>query len=356
MKSSTGVHYLALDQIRALAAFMVFAWHFLHASNGYPVPFEGVPTVFPLALLDEGHTGVALFMGLSGYLFAKLLDGRRLHYGWFLWNRAVRLLPLLIVVLTLVAVTKWWAGEKLIYFFRAIYLGVLYPTLPSGGWSITVEFHFYLLLPLFLALQARCVWGLWLVLLAAIALRLGLWLERGEIHSLAYWTLVGRVDQFLLGILAYRSRHWLTGRHGLAITLLLLFAGFYAWFDWLGGFYQMPSYPSPSLIWVFLPTLEGLAWGVLIAWYDSSFRPPDRGISGVVARIGAYSYSIYLFHFFIVFRAADWVHRYIMDISNTYVALPWALLGFVLMWPVGYWSFRFIEAPFLRWRRRYLRD
>jgi len=29
-----------------------------------------------MALLDEGHTGVALFMTLSGYLFAKLLDGK----------------------------------------------------------------------------------------------------------------------------------------------------------------------------------------------------------------------------------------------------------------------------------------
>lgn len=49
-----------------------------------------------------------------------------------------------------------------------------------------------------------------------------------------------------------------------------------------------------------------MAWGVLIPWYYSSFL----GISGIVARIGAYSNSIYLFHFFVIFRIAGWVYGY----------------------------------------------
>jgi peptidoglycan/LPS O-acetylase OafA/YrhL len=35
--------WVALDQIRAVAAYMVFCWHFLHWSNGYPIPFEYTP-------------------------------------------------------------------------------------------------------------------------------------------------------------------------------------------------------------------------------------------------------------------------------------------------------------------------
>jgi len=83
---------------------MVFAWHFTHAWYGYPIPFEYVPAIFPLALLDEGHTGVALFMTLSGYLFAKLLDGKTIDYAAFLWNRALRLFPLLGVVVVIVGI------------------------------------------------------------------------------------------------------------------------------------------------------------------------------------------------------------------------------------------------------------
>src|SRR5947209_615945 len=106
MKSSSGEHYIALDHIRALAAFFVFTWHFNHSSNGMPVAFASAPAVFPLALLDEGHTGVALFMTLSGYLFAKLLWGKDINFAGFIWNRFIRLTPLLIVVFALRAINS----------------------------------------------------------------------------------------------------------------------------------------------------------------------------------------------------------------------------------------------------------
>lgn len=84
MRSSSGEHYIALDHIRALAAFIVFTWHFIHATDGYPVSFEYVPALPPFSILDEGHTGVALFMTLSGYLFAKLFDGKSIDYWAFI--------------------------------------------------------------------------------------------------------------------------------------------------------------------------------------------------------------------------------------------------------------------------------
>lgn len=83
MRSSTGQHWLALDHVRALAAFLMFTWYFTRSTNGYPVAFEGAPAFFPFAILDERHTGVSLFMTLSGYLFAKLLDGRSVDYPLF---------------------------------------------------------------------------------------------------------------------------------------------------------------------------------------------------------------------------------------------------------------------------------
>ncbi|MEP6933477.1 MAG: acyltransferase family protein, partial [Nitrospirota bacterium] len=74
MKSSSGAYYGGLDHVRAIALFMVFTWHFIHVDSGQFAP----PPVFPLSLLTEGHTGVALFITLSGYLFAKLLDGKKI--------------------------------------------------------------------------------------------------------------------------------------------------------------------------------------------------------------------------------------------------------------------------------------
>lgn len=353
MRSSSGVHYLALDHLRALAAFMVFSWHFIHAGHGYPIPFDDAPRVFPLALLDEGHTGVALFMTLSGYLFAKLLDGASVKYGWFIYNRLLRLLPILIVALLLYVALIYGQGGDLKPIWRDIRKGWLYPTLPNGGWSITVEFHFYLALPFLLLLDRHRPRILFALIGLFILFRFYLHARYGEVQTFAYWTIIGRIDQFTLGILAYRYRTFFS-RGSLALVIGVAFCIFYWWFDARGGFYQMPSYPSPSRLWAVLPTLEGLAYGVLIAWYDTRLIDGRSTLSRFIGQLGAYSYSIYLLHFFIVFHAAQFVDRHIMRLDNFYIACLWSLAVFCLMIIPGYLSFRFIESPFLRLRRSYI--
>ena len=355
MKSSSGEHYIALDHVRAVAVYMVFAWHFLHANGfpGSPVPYKYAPAVFPLALLDEGYTGVALFMTLSGYLFAKLLDGKRIRYGWFVWNRVLRLLPLLAVALLLTGIQVFSRGDSVATYISYIAWGALLPSLPNGAWSITVEFHFYLVLPLFLWMLRRSRWLPITIVALALAARTLIFLDRGGVQAYAYYTIVGRIDQFTLGMILFQFRSAFARRHLLSIGCLLAFSLFYWVFDLRGGFYHNPSYPSTNPIWIVLPTIEGLAYAVAIAWYDSSFSPSNRGVSGFVGRIGSYSYSIYLLHFFVVFQAARFVSEYVMNISNFYLACLWSFGCFLLMMPIGYLSFRFIEAPFLAFRKRY---
>ncbi|HEY5742211.1 MAG TPA: acyltransferase [Terrimicrobiaceae bacterium] len=355
MKSSSGSYFIAVDHIRALAAFTVFTWHFTHAEDGYPVAFEYVPAVFPLALLDEGHTGVALFMTLSGYLFAKLLDGKSIHYGAFLFNRALRLLPLLVLVILAVGFKRVViSGMNISTYVETIAKGVVFPILPNGGWSIAVEGHYYLILPLFLWMLKKSKLLPLALVFAAIALRCFLYQQRGEIQSLAYWTIVGRIDQFTLGMLVFQFRAFFAKRHAMAIATITAFMAIYWLFDFRGGFAQMPSYPSPSSFWIILPTIEAIAYAVGIAWYDNSFSIPNTGVSKFIARIGQYSYSIYLLHFFVAFYAARFVDERIMDISNFYLACLWSMVFFLLMMLPGYVSFRFIEAPFLKLRRRYI--
>jgi len=354
MKSSTGEHYIALDHVRALAAYMVFAWHFNHSTDGYPVPFEFVPAVFPLALLDEGHTGVALFMTLSGYLFAKLLDGKSIRYSAFLWNRILRLLPLLVVVVSIVGARRVLSGDNVFAFMYGIARGAVLPSLPNGGWSITAEFHYYLILPVLLWMLRKATWWPLVVVGMAVVLRGVLYWQRDEVQTLAYWTIIGRIDQFVIGMVVYQCRGLFAHRHVLAGGLLTLFALFYWQFDAHGGFLHNPAYPSTNPVWIILPTIEATAYAVGISWYEGSFTQSGSGLSRFVGRIGEYSYSIYLLHFFVVFEAARYVHEHWMDISNFYLASLWALAFFLLMMPVGYLSFRFIEGPFLRLRKRYV--
>lgn len=352
MKSSTGEYFVGLDHIRALAVFLVFTWHFLHAGNGHLAPAPA----FPLSLLSEGHTGVALFMTLSGYLFAKLLDGRSVSYTLFVWNRFLRLAPLLFLVVLVVGFQYYLSDNNIATYAKRIAAGTYRPTLPNGGWSITVEFHFYLLLPLLLFLSRNTKYSLLFVLVSAIFIRGFLYYELGQMQHLSYWTIVGRIDQFILGMVAYQFRHFFTGKHLLVSNIFVLFATFYWYFDMQGGFYTSATYPSKSPIWIYLPTIEGIAYASIIAWYDNSFQHSTGRISRFIAAIGTYSYSIYLLHFFVVFRVSRAIHLYVADLSNIYIAMLFAPLGFLIMVPIGYASHHFIESPFLKLRARYVKN
>lgn len=357
MKSTEGRYLIALDQVRALAAFIVFSWHFLHSDSGHPIAFNYTPNLFPLAILDEGHTGVALFMALSGYLFSFLLDGKSIRFIPFLVNRALRLIPLLFLTLSIYVAIKVFKGESLLQYLGLIAQGIIFPTLPNGGWSITVELHFYLLLPLLLFLLRKNIFFLWILLIASIAIRFFLWNQIGEVQQLAYWTIIGRLDQFILGMLAFTYRKSISGRTILITLLLLSFCFFYWVFDSVGGFYSYPSYPSSKAIWIILPTIEGLVFGSLIAWYSESFDHTKTSKLGkAVASIGGFAYAIYLFHFFFVFEMAKFIHENIMNLSNFYIACLWALASFILMWPIGWLSFYLYERHFLKYRKNYLKN
>ena len=350
MKSSSGKYYIGLDHVRAVAVYTVFTWHFIYLGNNHSVPF----LTFPLSLLIEGHTGVALFMSLSGYLFAKLLDNRNINYVSFIWNRFLRLAPVLILVILVVGYEMYLFSGDLSSYAKTIVAGIIKPSLPNGGWSITVEFHFYLLLPFLLFLSKKRKYSLILVLIAAVIFRIFLYRELGQVQTLSYWTIIGRVDQFLLGIIAYQFRSYFTGKHFFIFGISALFAAFYWYFDLHGGFYNSPSYPSPSAMWIYIPTIEGIAFGLLIAWYDNSFTHSTGKISRFVALVGTYSYSIYLLHFFFVYEIAHLISIYLVDMSNIYLSLLLSPICFLLMVPIGYLSYTYVESPFLKLRTRYI--
>jgi len=359
MRSSTGQHWIALDHVRALAAYLVFTWHFAHSATGYPVSFTGAPSIFPFSIIDEGHTGVALFMTLSGYIFAKLLDGRSISYPSFYWNRFVRLAPLMLIAILLADLERflttgaWGAAASFIAVIEAFVEPM--PMLGHGLWSIVVETQFYMMLPFLMLASRLSRWAPLIILGVIVSMRMGWAVSIGDAKNIAYWTIFGRLDQFLLGTFAFQNRSYLRSRHGVAVATALGFTLFYYWFDIAGGWYGLDDRGWHGIVWAILPTVEGLAYGLLIAYYDGTFSPNNAGVSRFFGNAGAYSYSIYLLHFFLVFRLVRFIDRDIMSLSNFYVACLWSLVCFAAMVPFAQICFRWIEAPFLKLRRPYVR-
>ena len=144
-------------------------------------------------------------------------------------------------------------------------------------------------------------------------------------------------------MLAFCYRHLFARRHFLCLSVLVAFCVYQWTFAQIGGFKRAQDNP------IWMPTVEGIVYGVAIAWYDGSFKPKATALSRFVAKAGEYSYSIYLLHMFVVAAVARFVSSSVMPIQNVFQAAVWSLAFYVAMVAVG----RFIEAPVLRNRTGY---
>ena len=76
---SQNIHYIArLDHLRFFAFVLVFVFHFLGPDS--PLVFHGEwmnPKDLAKLWIQNGSSGVSLFLVLSGFLFSLIADGGR---------------------------------------------------------------------------------------------------------------------------------------------------------------------------------------------------------------------------------------------------------------------------------------
>lgn len=215
------------DHLRALAIVLVFVYHY--GLFPHPAWIEDIGSF--------GWIGVDLFFVLSGYLIADQLFRAQQRSGTialrsFYLRRALRILPAYFAMVTLyflfpiirerAGIAPFW---KFVTFTQNLGLDLRTQGTFSHAWSLCVEEHFYLLLPL--------------VLLAAVRLRFR--------HT---GTLL--VALFLAGLVARAWAWW----HGVPVELRGQASA--DWYTWV--YYPTPCRP------------EGLLVGVSIA-AAARYRP-----------------------------------------------------------------------------------
>jgi peptidoglycan/LPS O-acetylase OafA/YrhL len=136
-----------LDLLRTVAIFLVIAWHLPHS-------------VYPFHWRPATWAGVDLFFVLSGYLIGSQLlrpytNNLRPSYLDFFLRRAIRILPAYLVVLLIYftipefreqpTISPFW---KLLTFTQNLGLDAHTTGAFSHAWSLCVEEHFYLVLPI----------------------------------------------------------------------------------------------------------------------------------------------------------------------------------------------------------------
>jgi peptidoglycan/LPS O-acetylase OafA/YrhL len=371
-------HVDSLDGIRAIAILMVLAFHFRMTG----LPFR-----------EAGYLGVDVFFVLSGFLITSLLFAERrrtnrVSMRGFYFRRAVRLVPVAAVLLAIGAVvfvfaptTYSWRPQPIAFpavvFSWMNWLDVWRPT--AGGvlahtWSLSIEAQFYFVWPplLVFALARRVRLRYVLVVLGglvalAVGLRVRAWAAappavpksapdvtrylvgsaRGHAWSRWYFGSFSHMDGLIVGamaaivltrttIRAFVARHRVAAQVALGVATLVG-AALYVKASWVG-------------VGGFIPVWGLLPFEVCVAVIVVVLAAVPRTVAGSLLGcapmvwIGRRSYAMYMLHipvWIVVVRLEG-------DVSLTVVS--WiALVGTFV---VAELSFRFVETPALRWRRR----
>lgn len=300
-------HYHGLDTLRALAILMVIPWH---ARTAIPHPW--------LEFLGRhGWAGVDLFFVLSGFLigsqlFRSLKKDGRASIAKFYLKRAFRILPAYWVVLALYLcwpafreVDALDAPWRFLLFVSNIGIG---RTSFSHAWSLCVEEHFYLLLPLLVWLWARArprkihpVFLIVAIFAGGLVLRYSIWSVKSSFgakhwnfYKWLYYPTYCRLDGLTVGVsLAlmrpFRATLWsrLTSRPLWLVSggLALVGLGMAAF-----------SGPKQLVASVFAFPLVSVGFGLLVAAaLTPGFWLFERKLPGA-ALLSTAAYTLYLTH------------------------------------------------------------
>ena len=356
-----------LDHLRAFAIFFVFLFHYFILSKGQPV---WLPEVAKF-----GWTGVDLFFVLSGFLissqlFAQIEQGQRISFKRFFLKRFFRIIPAYVVVVAIYFCIPYFREKeslpplwKFLTFTQNFGLNLKDFRTFSHAWSLCVEEHFYLGLPLILIVFQRmkrirhASWlliGLFiLTLLARYYSYINLYFphmeeEHGWLnwYMYIYYPTYTRLDGLLVGVsiaAIYRflptlwSRISVFGNQFILLGLTVLVGAYFLCYD------EQSFYAS-----VFGFTVVAIGYGFLVigAICPTSFlfKCKSKGVSF----IASISYAIYLTHKGVIHITHEVLHEFKL---NSNLLLIFSMISCIT---VAYILNQVVEHPFMNFRKKLL--
>ncbi len=304
-----------LDNLRALAISIVFLFHYFILSSGQP---NWLPS-----FAKFGWTGVDLFFVLSGFLissqlFAQIKQGENISFSQFFLKRFFRIVPVFWVTVGLYFCFPFFREKeslpqlwKLLTFTQNLGLNLKDFGTFSHCWSLCVEEHFYLILPLILIFLQRVkglkksYWVLIALFLLGFVFRIysfnHFYLPKIEENNnwmywykYTYYPTYNRLDGLLIGVSIAGVYHFLPntwikiskyGNHFFVLSLVTLAGAYFLCEDQMTFNASIFGFPIIAL---------GYGFMVIGAISPTSFLHNLN--SKLMTLIATLSYAIYLTH------------------------------------------------------------
>ena len=338
---------LSIDVLRLLACGLVLGCH-----ANWPA-FDGPLGPLWKAWQTGGWAGVDLFFVLSGFLIGGILLAElertgTIRVGRFLVRRGWKIYPAFYALIGFVLLFN--AVQGIMPFSWRDTLSELFFVQNYGGhlslqtWSLAVEEHFYLTLPLVLLLVRRRLHLLpWLAAAAAVVC---FWVRYATGLPGAHMYTHCRIDSLLFGVLlAYLSRHKAEAFNRFAQRYRPLLVA-------VGIGLMVPAFLYDHLI---TPWIHTIGFPMLFVGsgclLTAAIARPWKPTLPVVwlARLGSYSYSIYLWHAVVLFWVVPLIEQRLTGDLNDWFAVA---VYMVLSLALGVYMGRLIEQPCLALRDR----
>jgi len=364
--------YPALDGLRGFALLMMLGMHFGFYPSFYSPAPRSIVTLWMAKIFAAGWIGLDLFFVLSGFLITSILLASKeqpRYFQNFYGRRAVRIFPLYYTVL-LVGLfiapalfgERWdrfmgdtWPKQAWLWAYSlniAVTLGVMHDTGMFGPlWSLAVEEQYYLCWPLIVKSTSRATLGGVCValIIGSLAFRVA-WLAVGFDWTGAYHFTLSRLDSLAAGggiallmqnaVWRRRLERW--AWPGLALGVAALVA----------VFLRYPVFaPTEPFVVKFGHSILALTFGCLVV--IAVHKPPSWMCRRWLIALGTWSYSIYVWHWFIRQIMAVIYAKYpaASPAGGAAAAIAFLVVGLLISTACGWISHVVIERPFLKLKR-----
>lgn len=357
----TNKHIDLLTWVRGIAAFFVVVSHTLRASQSIYSDADSKAGFFAFKFLDLGDFGVSLFFALSGC--ALYLSSAKMatptDVSSFYIKRVARIWPAFFVsILVYIALAPffkayylapnghwiefllkdWSYADLLAYLTLSFnFLGPMY-VFNNVYWSLPVEFQFYLIFPLLLALLRTA--GIYGPILAAVVLYSIGYMKPLNLPDYRFFSMAYMFAGGMLCAHYYTKIDFTLSPRACAIILIVLTT--------LASGVRNHYIPLPQVpIIMDKFTWYGLASiATILVCLKTDFRNKETGAIGrFLYRYGEASYSTYLYHNVFIALAVLCVIQFgIVGLAKLFTIFVLTITG--TYWLAGI-SYRHVEKPFM---------